>query len=158
MNELNIRKATENDIDGLIKLLYEVQKINSNARPDLFISGARKYNDEELKEILKDVTKPIFVAEINNTIAGYAFCIISTPKCLTLQPIKNLYIDDLCVDENCRGNHIGKKLYEYVLDFAKTINCYNVTLNVWADNKNALKFYENIGLKVQKICMEKILK
>lgn len=45
-----------------------------------------------------------------------------------------------------------------MLDFAKTINCYNVTLNVWADNKNALKFYENIGLKVQKICMEKILK
>ena len=56
-----------------------------------------------------------------------------------------------------RGGHIGTKLYEYVLDFAKKSGCYNVTLNVWADNTAALKFYENIGLRVQKIGMEKIL-
>lgn len=157
MSDLNIRKANGNDIKGLVKLLYEVQKVHSDARPDLFIAGTRKYNDEELKEILKDGTKPIFVAEINNEIVGYAFCIISTPKSHTLQPIKNLYIDDLCVDENCRGHHLGSKLYQFVLDYAKEIDCYNVTLNVWADNKNAVKFYESIGLKIQKIGMEKIL-
>ena len=56
-----------------------------------------------------------------------------------------------------RGGHIGTKLYEYVLDFAKKSGCYNVTLNVWADNTAALKFYEKIGLRVQKIGMEKIL-
>lgn len=35
--------------------------------------------------------------------------------------------------------------------------CYNVTLNVWADNANAVKFYQSIGMQVQKIGMEKIL-
>ena len=71
--------------------------------------------------------------------------------------IESLYIDDLCVDENARGGHIGTKLYEYVLDFAKKNGCYNVTLNVWADNVSAVGFYEKIGLRVQKIGMEKIL-
>ena len=47
-------------------------------------------------------------------------------------------------------------LYEYVLDFAKKNGCYNVTLNVWADKVSAVGFYEKIGLRVQKIGMEKI--
>lgn len=158
MDKLKIRKANEMDISGIVKLLYEVQKVHSDARPDLFISGSRKYTDEEIEEIIKDDSKPIFVADINGEIAGYSFCIVSIPNSHSLQPIKNLYIDDLCVDENYRGYHIGTELYNYVLSYAKSINCYNVTLNVWADNKNALKFYENIGLKIQKIGMEKIIK
>lgn len=71
--------------------------------------------------------------------------------------IKTLYIDDLCVDEAFRGEHIGKSLYEYAIDYAKKHNYYNVTLNVWADNVNAVKFYKKVGLKIQKIGMEKIL-
>ena len=30
-----------------------------------------------------------------------------------------MYIDDLCVDETLRGQHVGKQLYDYVLAFAK---------------------------------------
>ena len=71
--------------------------------------------------------------------------------------IKTLYIDDLCVDESARGTHIGKALYESVLDYARKTGCYNVTLNVWAGNVGALKFYEKAGLEIQKIGMEKIL-
>ena len=52
---------------------------------------------------------------------------------------------------------MGKALYEYALEFAKSIGCYNVTLNVWAENKAALSFYEAMGLKVQRLGMEKIL-
>lgn len=75
-----------------------------------------------------------------------------------MQPIKSLYIDDLCVDKDYRAYHIGTELYNYVLKYTKWIGCYNVTLNVWADNQNAVEFYKKIGLKVQKIGMEKILK
>ena len=63
----------------------------------------------------------------------------------------------MCVDENIRGKHIGKTLYAYVIDFAKKEGCYNVTLNVWASNEGALRFYEKCGLVPQKIGMEKIL-
>lgn len=44
-----------------------------------------------------------------------------------------------------------------MIDYARAAGYYNVTLNVWADNKPALRFYEKIGLRVQKIGMEKIL-
>lgn len=158
MEELTIRRAKESDIPAINKLLYEVLKVHSDARPDLFKAGTKKYTDEELKKILADDQTPVFVAEKDGNVVGYAFCVhqqyINNNN---MTDIKTLYIDDLCVDEAARGAHVGKALYEYVIHYAKEQGCYNVTLNVWADNKNAVKFYEQIGLKVQKIGMETIL-
>lgn len=153
-----IRRAKEEDIPYLNKLLYQVHKVHHEVRPDLFKDGTKKYTDNELITLIHDDLKPIFVFEKNNEILGYAFCVhIEHINDNNLTDIKTLYIDDLCVDENARGQHIGTKLYEYVLDYAKKQGYYEVTLNVWADNKNALKFYESIGLRIQKIGMEKIL-
>lgn len=154
-----IRRATTNDINGIDKLLLQVLTVHHNGRPDLFKSNSRKYNDDELIAIINDDTKPIFVAsDEQNNISGYAFCIFQQHiNDNILTDIKTLYIDDLCVDENTRGKHIGKQLYEYVLQFAKKSGCYNVTLNVWTCNENAKRFYEKQGLTPQKIGMEKIL-
>ena len=71
--------------------------------------------------------------------------------------VRTLYIDDLCVDENARGRHVGEALYRHVLGFAREQGCYNVTLNVWACNESAIRFYEAMGLKTQKIGMETVL-
>ena len=159
MSKLNIRRAEEKDIPVIDKLLYQVHKVHSDARPDLFKQGAKKYNDEQLKEILADDKTPVFVAEKDGVVAGYAFCIHKQfINDNNMTDVKTLYIDDLCVDEKVRGEHIGSRLYEYVLDYAKAHGYYNVTLNVWADNKQAVGFYEKIGLKIQKIGMEKICK
>lgn len=158
MNEFKIRRAEKTDIPQIENLLYQVQKVHSDARPDLFISGGKKYTEDELKIIINDNERPVFVADIGGTVSGYAFCIHNQAlNSTSLTDIKTLYIDDLCVDENKRGLHIGRRLYEYVLDYAKNNGYYNVTLNVWADNRGAVKFYEHIGLSVQKIGMEKIL-
>ncbi len=154
-----IRRAEERDMDGINSLLYQVLMVHHNGRPDLFKAGAKKYTDGELKAILKDDTRPIFVGvDEAGTVLGYAFCVFQQhigDNILT--DVKSLYIDDLCVDENIRGQHIGRRLYEYVLDFAKKSGCYNVTLNVWACNESAKVFYEKCGLVPQKIGMEKIL-
>ena len=67
------------------------------------------------------------------------------------------YAVDICVDENARGKHVGKALYEYVRDYAKSIGCNNITLNVWEGNEPALHFYRNMGMQVQNTTMEIIL-
>lgn len=158
MDKLVIRRAGEGDIPVLDKLLYQVHRIHSDARPDLFQPGAKKYTDDELREILADSRRPVFVAERDGAVLGYAFCVHQQHVgSHSMTDVKTLYIDDLCVDEAARGGHIGRSLYEYVLAYAKGQGCYNVTLNVWAGNPGALKFYEKLGLKPQKIGMEAIL-
>ena len=153
-----IRRAEIKDLKGINKLLCQVLMVHHKGRPDIFKVDSKKYNDEELLEIIADDKRPIYIAEDNGEIVGYAFCVFEQHIGNNiLTDIKTLYIDDLCVDETKRGQHIGRKLYEYVLDFAKNSGCYNVTLNVWACNESALKFYEKMGLTPQKIGMEKIL-
>lgn len=154
---MQIRRSTLTDIDGINKLLYEVHKVHSDKRPDLFKVGSKKYTNEELAKIIVDDNRPIFVYVDNDDILGYAFCVFIKNNSNSLTDILTLYIDDLCVDENARGKKVGTSLYNYVLQFAKEAGCYNVTLNVWACNNSALKFYEKCGLSVQKIGMEKIL-
>lgn len=158
MNGLTIRRAGADDIPALDNLLYQVHKVHSDLRPDLFRQGAKKYTDAELETILADNNTPVFVAERNGAVAGYAFCVHKQfVNDSNMTDIKTLYIDDLCVDECNRGGHIGRALYEYVLNYARSCGCYNVTLNVWAGNDGAMKFYQAVGLGVQKIGMEKIL-
>ena len=158
MEELKIRRAVESDLHVINKLLYQVHKVHSDVRPDLFQAGAKKYNDDELKAIIADAYRPIFVAEKGGTVLGYAFCVHQQYiNDNNMTDVKTLYIDDLCVDETARNMHIGRRLYEYVVDYARKQGYYNVTLNVWADNVNAVKFYEKLGLKIQKIGMETIL-
>lgn len=153
-----IRLAKESDIPYIDKLLYQVHKVHSDVRPDLFKQGAKKYNDDEIKQIIANEKTPVFVADIDGKVAGYAFCIQKQfVNDNNMTDVLTLYIDDLCVDENIRGCHVGTKLYEYVVDYARKNGYYNLTLNVWADNKAALGFYEKIGLRTQKIGMEKIL-
>lgn len=154
-----IRRATKSNMDGINSLLNQVLMVHHNGRPDLFKANTKKYTDEELIELILDDTKPIFVAlDDEENVLGYAFCVyIQHINDNILTDIKTLYIDDLCVDENKRGQHIGKALYEYVLSFAKENGFYNVTLNVWELNESAKKFYEACGLKPQKIGMETIL-
>ena len=158
MSDMIIRRAVEADIPVIDKLLYQVHKIHSDIRPDLFNKGTKKYTDEELKSIIADDLTPVFVAEIEGRVLGYAFCIHQQHiNDNNLTDIRTLYIDDLCVDEASRGMHVGRALYDHVIGFARENGYYNVTLNVWAGNDSAKRFYESVGLKVQKVGMEKIL-
>lgn len=156
---MKIRRAVKRDIPGINELLRQVQTVHHNGRPDLFKGDAKKYTDEELSDLLDDDSKPVFVAaDDGERVLGYAFCVFKQHvNDNILTDIKTLYIDDLCVEETCRGQRIGQSLYEHVLAFAREQGCYNVTLNVWECNPGAKRFYEKCGLAPRKTEMEKLL-
>ncbi len=155
---MNIRRAKDSDLKEINELLAQVDLVHHIIRPDLFNIG-NKYTDEQVLEIIKNEKTPVFVAvDENDKTMGYAFCMFKqhlTEEFLT--DIKTLYIDDLCVYEHLRGQHVGRALYDYVCNFAKENGCYNITLNVWEGNDSAKRFYESVGMKPQKTGMEMIL-
>ena len=152
-----IRKASNKDIQRIIELLHQVNMVHYVIRPDLFKPHTTKYNEQELEAMFKDDSKPVFVYD-DGEVLGYAFCQVTEVKAnLLLEDNKSMYIDDICVDEKARGKHVGKALYEYVRDYARSIGCHNITLNVWEGNNPAISFYKNMGMKVQKTTMEIIL-
>ena len=152
---MEIRLATNSDIPGMIALLKQVGEVHHQIRPDLFRSGAQKYDESALAALLADPARPILIAGEAGTVAGYAFCILQETKGdPVLCDRKVLYIDDLCVDEALRGRGIATALYQRVVEFARELGCHAVTLNVWCGNDSAMRFYEKCGLKPQKIGME----
>jgi ribosomal protein S18 acetylase RimI-like enzyme len=152
-----IRKANKGDIKRIIELLHQVNMVHHVIRPDLFKPNTTKYNEQELESLLNDISKPVFILD-DGEVQGYAFCQITEVKDdQLLEDVKTLYIDDICVDEKARGRHVGKALYEYVRDYARSIGCNNITLNVWEGNDPALRFYQSMGMQVRKTTMEIIL-
>ena len=152
---MDIRFANTTDIPCMIELLKQVGEVHRQIRPDLFRAGAQKYSVSDLTELLKDKSRPIFVAVEDEKLLGYCFCILEEVKDNpVLRDVKSLYIDDLCVDENIRGKHVGSRLYEHVCNYAKSIGCSSVTLNVWCGNDSAMAFYQSRGMKRRKIYME----
>ena len=152
---MTIRLAETRDIPGLIALLHQVGGVHHDIRPDIFRSGAIKYTPEDLENLLKEADKPIFVYDDEGFVAGYCFCQIREYAGSTvLTDRKELYIDDLCVDQDRRGQHIGSLLCDHVTAYAKEIGCTFLTLNVWQGNDSAMAFYQKQGMTARSITME----
>ena len=75
-----IRKAAVQDTEKIKDLLNQVLNVHHNGRPDLFKANCRKYTDTELKTLIADNSRPIFVAEDTDGVQGYAFCILQEHK------------------------------------------------------------------------------
>ena len=156
---MKVRRAINKDIGRIGELLVQVNNVHAAGRPDLFVMDCRKYTDDELKEIIADDNRPIYVCvNDEDVVLGYGFCVIEDIAATNNMPArKNMYIDDICVDEACRKQHVGSNVYEYITNEAKNMGCTSITLNVWELNPVARKFYENMGLSPLKTMMEKVL-
>jgi len=149
-----IRRAAAGDIPGLIRLLHQVGQVHHEIRPDIFRDGALKYDENALAELLRDENRPVFVSLEENQVLGYCFCIRRSFDDSVMVRRKEIYIDDLCVDENCRGKGIATTLYRHVCAWAKDEGCAFITLNVWNGNDNAMAFYEKMGMRPRSITMD----
>ncbi len=151
-----IRLATTSDAPAIMLLLKQVGAVHQKIRPDIF--GEQKYTEEELAKLFGDEKAPIYVYEEDGKVLGHLFCTIKDyTSSNQLVPIKTLYIDDFCVDENARGKGIGTKLYEFAKEYAKEIGCYNLILCVWEGNDRAKAFYDKMGMGAQRTVRETIL-
>ncbi len=155
---MKIRKAEEKDADGILALLVQVLSVHAAIRPDIFVEGRPKYDRSGVIRLIGDHSRRSYVAEEDGKVLGYALCIIKEPQKdgFTL-PRRTLYVDDLCVDANARGRHIGTALFEHVKKEAFSLGCSEITLNVWEGNDAAKAFYANMGMKTKKTELELLL-
>lgn len=155
---LQIRQAVQSDIPALQSLLLQVEKIHCDGRPDIFKDGGVKFTNEQLAQLLCDPTRPIFCAVNDGQVVGYVFCIITEIKGdPMLRDAKTLHLEDVCVDESCRGGGVGSLLVEYVKTYARENDFTRIDLDVWEFNDSAREFYIKHGFGVQKRRMDLVL-
>ncbi|MCG3672358.1 N-acetyltransferase [Aliarcobacter butzleri] len=116
-----IRKLDKNDINQLLQIWLEVNIKTHNFIP-------KEYWEEQydnVKELLPN--SEIYVYEENEKIVAFVGLIEN-------------YIAGIFVSFSFQSKGIGKKLLDYIKEFKKELS-----LNVYAKNISAIKFYQREG-------------
>ena len=159
MSKITVRRAEPGDGVAVVRLLRQIADLHHEGRPDMFKTNRQKYNEEEYAAILKEKDRPVFVA-VGETgdVLGHCFLKVERYEGHSVFiDHSTLFIDDICVDNNCRGQGIGHMLFAAAKAYAEQIGVYNIELNVWEFNDGAVRFYESHGFKTRSRIMELIL-
>lgn len=155
---MTIRKAQLSDIPKILDLLSQVLEVHAKIRPDIFVSGTRKYNAEQLEAILCDETRHVYVAENQDgNVVGHIFFEIKKQPGSSTRQFNTLFVEDLCVDENARRQRVGEGLFEFAKEEARRLDCRAIALAVWEGNTPAQNFYNKMGMHTKLSQMEYIL-
>lgn len=106
-----IRRAAAADAEQINNLLFQVAKIHADGRPDIFKKATKKYSDEELAEIIRNDETPIFAAEEDGRILGYAFCVYQSTKGSLLMQDKKPFILTIFALTKTTGESMSAKAY-----------------------------------------------
>ena len=59
--------------------------------------------------------------------------------------LKRVFLNDLCVLQEWRGNGVGEALFKHMVQWAKMQNARKVVWEVWDQNSTAISFYQKQG-------------
>ena len=158
--QLHFRPARPDDAGEILSLLADIGALHHNGRPDIFKPDIRKYSAEDLTVILQNPDSPILVAaDENDKTVGYIFAQLRRIKDHPLFVDRcELDIDDFCVRDGLRGQHVGTRLFDYCKQYAAQNGVDIIYLNVWEFNQSAAAFYERLGMTTRSRYMELRLK
>jgi GNAT superfamily N-acetyltransferase len=133
MDNLLIRKATENDYE-IVMQLY-----------GLFVENKQRYvnlDNDSYNTVINDPNSSIELGIIDDKIISFIMYSIRNVV-RYLKPI--VEVEEFFVLEEFRRLKIGKKLMDKVFDFAKNKNCQYIFLASGKERIPAHKFYKNDG-------------
>ena len=131
--QINIRRATIEDCPSMLGLIQELA-VYEKAPNEVTVTLSH-FEQSGFGE------KPVwwaFVAEVDNTIVGFALYYIrySTWKG------QCIYLEDFIVTENMRGKGIGKLLFDQIIQETKDKGFSRMVWQVLEWNEPAINFYK----------------
>ena len=134
-----------------IELLTEYNKDTANRIRELLIQLSRSGKDRgEIPEawfnnlIASDSHDMLLALDDNGTIVGIATLSI------IMGPIvrRVAYLEDFVTDSSVRGQGVGSKLWDAILDWAKSKHCTELNFTSGHGREAAQKFYKNRGASI----------
>ena len=141
-----IRELTISDFEKVEPMMAALHKIHVENRSDFYSENAHPITKKEFKNKIA-----LTFAE-NGEIAGIALATIKN------RTVRSIYIDAIFVLEPFRRRGIATRLFRQIQDTASEIGAERMDLMVWAFNAPALAFYKSLGMKEQRIVLEKQVK
>jgi GNAT superfamily N-acetyltransferase len=149
MNQLKIRKAKLNDLKTLLE--FEQGIVNAERQYDPTLKeGEIHYYDIEKMILATDIE--VLVAEIDTVIVGSGYARPATAKPY-LNHENYAYLGFMFTDPKYRGKGVNSKIIEALKIWCRSMEIYEIRLDVYNDNPSAIKAYEKAGFKKHLINM-----
>ncbi len=136
MIDYRIRPATEQDFEAILGLIKELALFEK--APEKVINTVPQMKAEQ------DLFDALVAEKSDGEIIGFALYYFVYYTWVG----KSLYLDDLYVKEAYRGQKIGSKLLDKVIETGKQNNCKRIRWQVLNWNKPAIEFYKKLGADI----------
>ena len=144
-----LQLAVESDREAVNRLAKQVHSLHVSWRPDIYEMAGELYSEERFRKAVAQ--RQLYVATVGGLVAGYALLLIRNWDAPGLVKRRVLLIDELCVDEICRGQGIGTEMMEDIRALAKAFGCTDLQLGVYPQNEAAVAFYRKCGFSIHSI-------
>ena len=148
-----LRKATLNDIEQTAEIFRQLHDFHVKEKPESFRTVPIEFFWGRLEWYVREDNAEILISDENGVNAFAAVKVFGVEAEEKL-PRRLCYVDCFAVDEKCRRQGVGKRLMEYIREFAKDNNCTSVQLGVAAFNEAAHEFYQAMGFTPRTFIME----
>ena len=145
--------ATMNDQKMINTLAKQVHAMHVAWRPDIYEMPEVLYTEERFSEAVGK--RELYVAKVSGTVVGYVTVKIRDYDWPGMVKRKVMLIDEICVEELCRNQGIGKEMMADVRALAKAFGCTDLQLGVYPQNDAAVAFYQKCGFTIRSIDMQK---
>lgn len=141
-----VRTAKNADITQIAEIFRQLHKKHYDMRPEYYNMPEISYFEKSAAEMLADNEKYLAVWDDGGKVCGYAWYYIDEVRENELRKAcRRCFVEQLAVDEGCRGHGIGKALMSYIKTAAREQKCFSIELSVWYDNYEAVDFYGATG-------------
>lgn len=145
--------ARPSDRDVVNALAKEVHALHVVWRPDIYEMVDQLYPEERFLSAIRN--RELYVARLNDIPVGYALLKIRDYDWPGVVRRKVMVLDEICVEESCRGQGIGQQMMLELRVLARAFGCTDLQLGVNAHNDRAVGFYQKCGFMIQNISMQR---
>ena len=153
-----IRPAAEYDYEEVCRLFAEGDAIHIEAVPQVFRKPVGPARTEEFfSSLLKDENAALLVAELQKHVVGFVTVFIRGSSNIPFMvPRKYAYVGDLVVSKKHRRQGIGEALMNQVQHWAAQRKIFQLELNVWDFNADAINLFRKLGYSMSRHQMWKL--
>ena len=145
--------ACEVDRPAVNAMAKQVHAMHVAWRPDLYEMIPELYPQERFCQAVEE--KQLYVAKLSGTVVGYTLLLVRDVAHPGTVKRRVMRIDEICVEESCRGQGIGREMMTDIRALARAFGCRDLQLCVYPQNDAAVAFYQKCGFTIRSIDMQR---
>ncbi len=141
------------DREAVNAMASQVHAMHVSWRPDIYEMTSELFLEERFREAVQN--RSLYVARLADVAVGYALVKLRNYDMVGHTKRRVMVIDEICVEESCRGQGIGMAIMADIQALAKAFGCTDMQLGVYPQNDGAVAFYQKCGFTIRSIDMQR---